>query len=76
MSEREGHDHEPASHDSTCQLCPVCVFLQALSDARPEVANHLLAAGRELSLALKAVVDAQAQAGEPAGERLERIPVD
>ena len=69
-----------------CLLCPVCVFLQAMSQARPEVTQHLLAAARELTLALRAVVESQAAAHERAAEssgragsgrdRFERINVD
>lgn len=59
-----------------CVLCPVCVFLQALTSTRPEVTEHLLAAGRELTLALKAVVDAQVAAQGKAEERIQRIRVD
>ena len=73
-----------------CTLCPVCVFLQAVSSIRPEVMQHLLNAGRELTLALTAVLDAQAEAYDHAStrqrertesaaatrRRVERIPVD
>ena len=71
-----------------CTLCPICVLLQAMTSLRPEVTQHLLNAGRELTLALTAVLEAQAKAydhaathqrdrNEPRGrERVERIPVD
>lgn len=65
-----------------CLLCPVCVFLQAMTQARPEVTQHLLAAARELTLALRAVVETQVAAHEAAAEaagrndRFERINVD
>lgn len=66
-----------------CLLCPVCVFLQAMTQARPEVTQHLLAAARELTLALRAVVETQAAAHEEAAgrpgsgrDRFERINVD
>lgn len=69
-----------------CLLCPVCVFLQAMTQSRPEVTQHLLAAAREFTLALKAVVETQAAAHEraaeasgrtgPGRERFERINVD
>lgn len=62
-----------------CLLCPVCVFLQAMTQARPEVTQHLLAAARELTLALRAVVESQAAAHEraagPAGG-FQRINID
>ena len=73
-----------------CTLCPVCVLLQALSSVRPEVTQHLLNAGRELTLALTAALEAQAEAYDHAStrqrtrteeaaatrSRVERIPVD
>jgi hypothetical protein len=73
-----------------CTLCPVCVFLQAVSSIRPEVTQHLLNAGRELTLAVTAMLDAQAEAYDHAStrhrertetaaatrRRVERIPVD
>lgn len=72
-----------------CTLCPVCVLLQALTSVRPEVTQHLLNAGRELTLALTAMLETQAEAyshassrqrerteATAARSRVERIPVD
>ena len=42
---------------------------------RPEVVEHLLAAGRELLLAIKAVVDARAE-GVERESPLERITIE
>lgn len=56
--------HEPGSE---CRSCPVCLVLQALQEARPEVRTHLVAAGRELVLALRAAL-AQDMASDE-GER-------
>lgn len=81
-SERQAHRHTlpgGVGASEECLLCPVCAFLQAMTESRPEVTQHLLAAARELTLALKAVVDTQAEAHERAadkGERLQRIKVD
>jgi hypothetical protein len=50
----------------------VCVLLQALTSSRPEVTEHLLAAAKEFTLALQAVVQAQAKAYDDAGDRLKR----
>lgn len=69
----------PIGGSQECLLCPVCVFLQAMSQSRPEVTQHLLAAARELTLALRAVVDSQVEAHERAAagaSRFERINVD
>ena len=74
------HQHPPfggaIGGGPECLVCPVCVLLQALTTTRPEVTEHLLGAAKELTLALQAVVDAQAKAYDQAGERLERIEVD
>lgn len=59
-----------------CRLCPICVLLQAVSATRPEVTEHLLAAGRELTLAVKAALDGHEHAPEPSDERLRRIKID
>ena len=65
------HARAPGDHEAhwggiggspECLLCPICVLLQALSSTRPEVSQHLLAAGRELALALKAGLESQAEA--------------
>lgn len=69
----EHHDHE--AHPE-CLMCPICVVLQALASARPEVTRHLVAASRELSLALKAVLDDHVGANEPPGGKLRRIKID
>jgi hypothetical protein len=74
------HAHTSAVGGSPeCLLCPVCVLLQAASTSRPEVTQHLVAAGRELTLALKATLDAHAEAHErhaDQGDRLQRIRID
>lgn len=68
--------HAGVGGSSECVLCPVCVFLQAVTTTRPEVTEHLLAAGREITLALKAALDGHAGAHERADERLRRINID
>jgi hypothetical protein len=54
--------HEPGSE---CRSCPVCLVLQALQEVRPEVRAHLVAAGRELVLALRAAVASDHERGRP-----------
>lgn len=59
--------------------CPVCLAVSATQPLRPDVIEHLLKAGTELLLALRAVVDTRADevAGDPdaeaTGTRLEKI---
>lgn len=57
-----------------CMMCPFGLLLFALRQSRPEAMEHLLKAGHELTLALKAVVDQAADRWEQA-EQLQRIPV-
>jgi hypothetical protein len=56
--------HEPGSE---CRSCPVCLVLQALQEVHPEVRTHLVAAGRELVLALRAAVASEDERNRPPG---------
>lgn len=49
-----------------CGVCPICVGLRALGEARPELVGHLTEAARHLALAVRTVVDASASADEAA----------
>jgi hypothetical protein len=80
---QHSHDHPPfggsgppVGGGQECVVCPVCVLLQALTSVKPEVMEHLLNAGRELTLALQAVLESQAAAQQRASEGLQRIKVD
>lgn len=56
-------------------LCPVGMFLTVTGEVRPEAVEHLLRAGRELMLAVKATLDARVEdVGQPA--TLHRIDVE
>jgi hypothetical protein len=56
-------------------LCPVGMFLTVTGEVRPEAIEHLLRAGRELMLAVKAMLDARVEdVGQPA--TLHRIEVE
>ena len=57
-----------------CLVCPLCMGLAALRQARPEAMEHLIKAGAELLEAWRALIE------PPAGERrrpggLQRIDV-
>jgi hypothetical protein len=54
---------EARAGDHLCSVgfCPVAMLLTATQQVRPEVMEHLLAAGREFLLAAKAVLDARAE---------------
>jgi hypothetical protein len=57
----------------------VCLVIQAVGDARPEVRDHLVAAGRELVLALHAALKPAEPADAPRqrtdAARLRRIDI-
>jgi hypothetical protein len=72
----EPHHPHGIGSSPECLLCPICVLLQALSSSRPEVTRHLIAAGRELSLALSVVLDSHQEAADAADQRLRRINID
>ena len=77
-AEHEGDEPEaPTGRASVCPvaLCPVGLALTVADQVRPEVVEHLLAAGRELLLAIKAVVDARAE-GVERESPLERITIE
>lgn len=48
--------HEP---NGTCRSCPLCLLISTVSELQPEAALHLAEAGRELVLALRAVLAAE-----------------
>jgi hypothetical protein len=62
----------------TVAFCPVCTAVAALGEVRPEVVEHLLLAGREFLLAVRAFIDARLEATEapPDKPRMERISID
>jgi len=56
-------------------LCPICLVVTAMGESRPELTEHLLVAGREMLLALRALIDARLEDTErPA--RLERLTIE
>jgi hypothetical protein len=67
--------HPHAGTGEVCHLCPVCAGLRAFDEARPEVVAHLTEAARHVTLAARALLDAQAESlRRPGG--LERIDLD
>jgi hypothetical protein len=56
-------------------FCPVSLALTLTDQVRPEVVEHLMAAGRELLLAMKAVIDARVT-GYERSSPLERITIE
>jgi hypothetical protein len=65
----------PAGPICPVGFCPVGMALTFGEQVRPEVVEHLLAAGRELLLAMKAVVDARVEGFERASP-LEKVTIE
>jgi hypothetical protein len=57
-------DHRP----SECQWCPLCQFAAALRGERPEVTARVAEAGTAVVSALRALLDAAADASNGAGQ--------
>ena len=78
--ERELGHHHGFGGSPECQLCPICVVLQAVGTSRPEVTAHLLSAAREVALAAKTMAEGNAEATDRASaamsDRLRRIDID
>lgn len=76
MDEETFDDEHRTPPTCPVALCPICTFVSLTGEARPEVVEHLLKAGQELLLAVRAVIDART-AGPPApAPDLERIEVE
>lgn len=68
---------EARAGDHVCSVgfCPVALVLTATQQVRPEVTEHLLAAGREFLLAARAVLEARAE-GFARTSNLEHIEIE
>jgi hypothetical protein len=71
--------HAEGSH-ATCPVawCPLCLAVSVAQPLQPEALEHLLKAGAELLLAVRAVVDTRAREvtgddASPGSTRLEKI---
>ncbi len=56
-------------------LCPICMVVTAVGEARPDLVQHLLVASREVLLAVRSIIDARLE-GTPKPSKLERITVE
>jgi hypothetical protein len=79
----EPHD-ETNEGRGTCPVawCPICLAVTTVQPLRPELLEHLLKAGTEMLLALRAVIDARADEmtgdgqGPTGPSRLEKIDLE
>ncbi len=76
---RRAPKDEPIHDVCPVAFCPICTAVSAVNRASPEVVQHLLLAGQQFLMALKAVVDARAADFEEAAEEqappMERIDI-
>ena len=76
--------HEANDGRGTCPVawCPICLAVTTVQPLKPEMLEHLLKAGTEMLLALRAVIDARADemtgdGDAPSGpSRLEKIDLE
>ncbi len=57
----------PDDHPGDCDVCPICRGLAHVRATHPELADHLVAAARHLTLAMREVVDTVASASPDRG---------
>jgi hypothetical protein len=57
-------------------FCPICTAVTAFGDARPDLMDHLLVAGREMLLALRALIDARLEGAGERQAKLERLKIE
>lgn len=73
-SERAAAGSAPPPPVCSVGFCPVAMVLTATQQVRPELIEHVLAAGREFLLAAKALIDARAE-DMPRSSPLEKIDI-
>ncbi len=68
-------ESQAAGPTPECVVCPLCMGVAALRQARPEAMEHLLKAGAELLVAFRSLLDPpdSGEGGRPGG--LQRIDI-
>jgi hypothetical protein len=68
---------QPTGPPPLCSVsfCPICLAVTTAAEVRPEFVGHLVSAGREFLLALRAVIDARLEELEPP-VKLERLTIE
>jgi hypothetical protein len=57
-------------------FCPICMAVTAFGEARPDLVEHLLLAGREMLLAMRALIDARLEGVDERPMKLERLTIE
>ena len=70
--------HAEGGQVCTVGFCPICLAVTAVQPLKPEAVEHLLNAGRELLLAMTAVMGARADetGGKEKAPTLTRIDIE
>jgi hypothetical protein len=60
-----------------CQvaMCPICTTVMLLGDIQPELMGHLLAAGREMLLAMRTIIDLRLQEPPDPPKTIQRLHI-
>jgi hypothetical protein len=70
----------PSDQHPTCSVafCPICLVVTTIGEARPELVDHLMAAGLEILLAARTAIDARVKSMELEEPRkgLQRIDIE
>jgi len=57
-------------------FCPICLAVTAMGDMRPELMEHVTLAGREMRLAIRALIDARLENPGKQPTKLERLTIE
>jgi hypothetical protein len=71
-----GGEQESRPQPPLCSIgfCPICTFVTAMGEARPELLDHLVIASREVLLAVRSLIDARLE-GMPSAPKMERLTI-
>ena len=67
---------EDGSPICSVAFCPICAAVTAFGDARPDLVEHLLLAGREMLLAVRGLIDARLEGVSERPMKLERLKIE
>jgi len=56
-------------------MCPICTTVMLLGDIQPELMGHLLAAGREMLLAMRTIIDLRLQEPPDPPKTIQRLHI-
>jgi len=75
---RQPPAEQPTQPPPLCSVsfCPICLAVTTAAEIRPDFVGHLVSAGREFLLALRAAIDARLEDLEPPTPTLERLTIE